>query len=412
MIRRASLFFSILGIVACGSSGGGESSSGGNTPTPTVGKTCAANAECTTGTEFCGDEKKCAAIPAGGEIGYRDGTSTSVTLTEIYKAPADKPGAFVDLAFNPSDETQLWVIGYADDSTHVGSGVTADSNGTWKRYVDPAAIHFMHNPTAISMGDAPFWGTCGDGDNRAATPDRIPNYFMGPALFTTDLKIFATRPTGLGSHYDMLHGSPFCKGIAHQEGSTYWVYNGYDKAIDKYVFNKPHEPGGDDHSDGEIYRFAAGQVTPVDKTPSHLVFDASDSVLYIADTGAGRIAKLDTKAGSRSSGLPPRGKCGAFTPTCEPLKAEGVMGGTDLVDVVPAGTLQKPSGIELKGDYLYVTDTETSTFHVFEKATGKAVRKLETGLPKGALAGFTFGPDKRIWFTDRDGSRVLRIDPK
>src|SRR5687767_6786354 len=171
-VRASFLSLSILGLVACGTSdggnGGSSGSSGAPSPTPTVGKTCAENTECTAGTEFCGDEKKCSAIPPGGEIGYRDGSPTSVTLTEIYKA--DKPGEFVDLAFNPSDETQIWVVGYVDDSTHVGSGVTAESNGTWKRYVDPAAIHFMHNPTAISMGDAPFWGTCGDGDNRAATP--------------------------------------------------------------------------------------------------------------------------------------------------------------------------------------------------------------------------------------------------
>ena len=48
---------------------------------------------------------------------------------------------------------------------------------------------------------------------------------------------------------------------------------------------------------------------------------------------------------------------------------------------------------------------------MFEK-TGTLVRKLETGLPAGSLTGFTFGPDGKIWFTDRTGGRVVRIDPR
>jgi hypothetical protein len=38
------------------------------------------------------------------------------------------------------------------------------------------------------------------------------------------------------------------------------------------------------------------------------------------------------------------------------------------------------------------------------------VRKLATDLPAGSLAGFTFGPDGKIWFVDRKGGRIVRID--
>lgn len=348
----------------------------------------------------------------GSEIGKGDGTAASVTLTEIHVL--DKTAALgdampVDLAFNPADPGQLWVIGYGDDSTHVGF-IDGDQ-GTWKRYRDPAASHFMGMPTAMAMGESPFWGVCGNSDNgqngadQTSGTDGTGNLFMGPALFTTDLTIFAKRITGLGSHYDMLHATPFCRGIAHVEKNVYWTFNGYDNALDKYDFHKDHGPGNDDHADGEIYRYAVGQVKGAADgvTPSHLVYDATDKMLYVADTGNARIVKLDTsKPGTKTGELPRKN---------EPLAGSGVMGGVDVEEVVAPGTLEKPSGIEVKGDLLYVTDAATSTFHVFKK-DGTPVRKLATDLPPGSLAGFTFGPDGKIWFTDKVASRVMRIDPK
>jgi sugar lactone lactonase YvrE len=232
--------------------------------------------------------------------------------------------------------------------------------------------------------------------------DGTGNLFMGPAMFTTDRTIFAKRVTGLGSHYDMLHQTPFCRGIAHETANVYWTFNAFDSSIDKYNFNKDHGPGEDDHSDGEIYRYVPGKVKGAeDGTPSHLVLDPNDQFLYVADTGNGRIVRLDTTKGE---------KTGELERYNEDLKDSGLMTGVDLEVVVPPGVLEKPSGIEVKNDLLYVTDAATSTFHVFQK-DGTEVRKLSTGLPAGALAGFTFGPDDKIWFTDKVGGKVLRIDP-
>lgn len=346
----------------------------------------------------------------GSEIGKGDGSPGSVTLTEIHvlaKTASLGDAMPVDLAFNPADPGQLWVIGYGDDSTHVGY---VDGDETqWKRYRDPAASHFMAKPTAMAMGESPFWGVCGNTDNgqngadQTSGSDGTGNLFMGPALFTTDLSVFAKRITALGSHYDMLHATPFCRGIAHVEKNVYWTFNAYDDALDKYDFHKDHGPGNDDHSDGEIYRYAKGQVKGADDgTPSHLVYDPSDKMLYVADTGNARIVKLDTTKGTKSGELPRKN---------EPLAGSGVMTGADVEEVVAPGVLEKPSGIEVKGDLLYVTDAATSTFHVFKK-DGTPVRKLATDLPPGSLAGFTFGPDNKIWFTDKVGSRVMRIDPK
>src|SRR5205085_2034337 len=125
---------------------------------------------------------------------------------------------------------------------------------------DPAASHFMGSPVAISMTDDNFWGVCGNTDNGqnagegGTGTDGTGNLFMGPAMYSTDRTIFATQnpQTKLGSHFDMLHNTPFCRGIAWEKEHVFWAFNAFDKTIDKYNFNKPHEKGGDDHSDGEI----------------------------------------------------------------------------------------------------------------------------------------------------------------
>ncbi len=364
------------------------------------GRACKADSECGAGTEFCDRAtSRCAPRPQGAEIGRGDGSAASVTLTEIYAMPAAaKP---VDIAFNPDDPSQLWVIGHGDDAVYVGSGVDGDAP-TWRRFLDPAAEHFMHRPPAMAMGHGGTWATCGDNDNsQNATGDGAAIDFMGPALFTTDLNVFAKRATALGSHLDMLHNTPFCRGIAHVEANWYWAFNAKDLSLDRYNFGADHGPGMDDHSDGEIYRYARGQVKGAEGTPSHVVFDASDGFLYVADTGNGRIVRLDTTSGTRGKQLPRQ---------YEPLADNAIMEGTAVEVVVDTGVLELPSGIEVRGDLLYVTDAATSMFHVFDK-TGKAIRSLATGLPAGSLAGFTFGPDGKIWFTDSVGGRVLRIDP-
>ena len=126
-----------------------------------------------------------------------------------------------------------------------------------------------------------------------------------------------------------------------------------------------------------------------------------DNFLYIADTGNARIVKLDTTKGTKGASLERRN---------EPLKDDGVMDGTDVEVVVAAGTT-KPSGLEIYKGLLYVTDTATGTFHVFDK-TGKELRSLKTDLPAGSLAGMGFGPDKKLYFADKVAGKIVRIDPK
>jgi hypothetical protein len=397
------LRFSLLGAaVLVGCSSTTTVSNGGTDGGTPAGPACTTDVECAgaAATPLCDlTAKACVALPPGHEIGYRDGTAASVTFTTIYK-----PGAAMkptDLAFGDNDE--LWIVGYGDNSLHRGTGILSDTPA-FKRILDPAAGHFMLKPPGIAFGTPGFFGTCGDNLNERGGGDGASQFFMGPALFDTDPAILGVRTSGgLGSHVDMLHNTPLCRGIAHEKANIFWVFNGLDHSLDKYNFNKPHEPGGDDHSDGEIYRYAMGKVKGVeDGTPSHVFFDASDSFLYVADTGNARIVKLDTTKGTKGASLARQN---------EPLADEGVMDGTSVEEVVAAGTLTKPSGLEIYNDLLYVTDTATSTFHVFDK-TGKALRSLETGLPAGSLAGMAFGPDEKLYFTDKVAGTIVRIDPQ
>jgi hypothetical protein len=400
-MTRTPLAALMIASLTVGGCGGGDTpedddGSSGTPPECTADVDCAGNADATT----CDPAtSKCVAALAG-QIGRGDGTSASVAFVQVWVP--DKLRQPTDLGFNPSKPTELWVVNFSDDSAIIIQNVGA-AEMTWERRHDPAAEHFMKQPPAIAFGAVlPEWGqtfgVCGDDDQGGSSPED----FIGPALFTANLDIFAKQtPGGLGSHLDMLHSTSFCRGIAHVAENAYFAFNAQKGALDRYDFKVDHGPGNDDHSDGEILRYAEGAVKGVDGAVSHVFYDAPTGQLYIADTGNARIAKLDTATGTMGSSF------GGF----ESLPVRNRMDGAVITDVVPAGTLQQPSGIELHDGYIFVTDTATSQFHAFDMS-GKLVRSLATGLPPGSLGGFTFGPDDgKVYFVDRLNSIVWRIDP-
>jgi hypothetical protein len=392
LTSRISATGALLGVVllACGH----HPFAGPHAATP-----CTDDTQCAFGHERCDlSTKICTQLVAGAELGT--GAPGSVTITDIHTAPNAE---LVDLAFNEDDRSQVWLLSYSNSHVHIGAGVLTGP-GTWRDMRDPAYGHFMYKPTALAWGSNGLWATCGDNDN-AQNDERganEPNYFMGPSLFTSDLSIFTKNnpKTNLGSHVDMLHNTSFCRGIAHMTDNIFWTFNGELGSVEKYNFNQPHEPGGDDHSDGEIYRYVQGQLKGVDGVPSHLAYDDGDKFLYIADTGNKRIVRLDTNSGTLGDRLPRRN---------EPLKSSGIMNGTNVQEVVPPGLLEMPSGIEVWNDHVYVSDTAQSRFYCFDK-TGKEIRRFDTGLPPKSLAGFALGADNRIWFVDRTRGKLLRLD--
>ena len=341
------------------------------------------------------------------QLGSGNHQPSSVVFTEI-ATEGDGLKTPRDLAFNPLRPDELWAVNLADESVVIVHAATNDTR-TAERRKDGYALHFMAKPAAISFGADETtiglpgtFGSCGE--SRDTYDDTtVANDFMGPALWSSDLSIFAEKnPHMLGSHLDMLHNTPLCMGIEHQEANIYWTFDGLTGSISKYDFKKDNGVGNDDHSDGQTFRYVTGQVKYAKGVPSHLAYHAADQTLFIADSGNGRIAKLDTTTGQRGTPLK----------TLEPQGPAVQMNGAMLEDAVPAGTdLRAPSGLEIHNEILYVSDNASGLIYAYS-LDGKQLNFLDTGLGAGALAGLAFGPDDKLYFVDMTGNRIVRVDPK
>lgn len=372
----------------------------------------------------CGSSGDGGGVPSSArppELALGDGTAKSVRFVTLF-TPAS-PVSAPDLDFNPARPGELWVVlrqppGGGPCNTPVpGAGTDVAACGALAGRVaiirgatgdrpsvilekDSNAWHFMRLPPAIAFGEGDTFATCGEA--RTGNHDDEPGDFMGPTLWSSDPKIFAVlRPGANGSHIDMLHATPFGMGIAHERDNVYWVFNGQVGALDRYDFHAPHQPGGDNHSDGEAWRWGLGQVSRVPGVPSHLVVDPESHLLYVADTGHHRVLRVDTRSGTLGEPLPTDDGQMPFITSIDRAKID---------EVIPKGVLERPSGIALAGSLLFVSDNATSRIHSFD-LEGHPVQSLDTGLPPGSLAGVVVGPDGRVYFGDLATGRVRRIDP-
>ncbi len=386
-----------------------------------------------------------------------DGTLDTVELVQVYDAPDQffctrsgcRPGLAVDLEFNPVRAGELWVVyrqpydGQSCNQSDPGSlacellgsqvAIITDAdtaNPSVNVLEDGNSWHFMRVVTALAFADNDTFATVGEA--RTGNWMDHASDFMGPTWWSSKPSEFAVDFGLNGSHLDMLHATPFGMGIAHDPtrwqtatgfdtGPVFWTFNGDIGAVDRYDFKEPHEPGGEDHSDGTLHRYVEGKLKMAPGIPSHMDFanlgqvpseeglfgpssseggQMPDWWLYIVDTGNQRVVRLDTKSGTLGNAV--------VTPDpqlADPRQVDGAV----LEEIVPAGMLEAPSGIAVAGDVFFVSDAATSRVVLFD-LEGEVLGALDTELPAWSLAGLAIGPDERLYFVDWAEGSVYRVE--
>ena len=309
-----------------------------------------------------------------------------------------------DLDFHPTlTRNEVWVLnkdleGTGSSTVTVSNAGESNQTEVWRR--DGNAWHFMSLSTGIVFSENGNFGTSPgvyDANHNGGQA------FTGPALWSSDMSIYAQPSGGNGSHLDMLHASPECQGIAHESGNAFWVFDGYNKDICRYDFVEDHGPGNDDHSDGEILRFSDVSVRADsdDEIPSHLAYDKETEWLYVVDHGNERVFRMDTKSGSLA-GVP---SYGPFEALAEYRTVEGY----DWEELVDTGLVQ-PAGIALMENYMMVSDYFTGTIIIYDITTAPAVELKRLALNAEGIMGITISPAGKIWYVDYEDETLNRID--
>jgi len=304
-----------------------------------------------------------------------------------------------DLDFFPIlGKDELWVVNQRTENTG-GSTLTIYGASTedpdFLHRVDGNAWHFMSLATGIAFSENFNFATSPgvqDANHNGGT-------FTGPTLWSSDPDIYAQPSGGNGSHLDMLHGSPYSMGIAHEADNVFWVFDGWNETLVRYDFREDHGPGNDDHSDGIVRRYLEIQVEKDGDVPSHLVLDKTTGWLYAVDNGNDRVLRLDINSGNVVDDLPLIN---------EPLAEHSEMGNVTWEVIIQEG-LDRPCGIEIIENRLLVGDYATGEIIVFDAENGFAeLGRIATGAP--GLTGLKIGPDGSLWFTNRLQNTLTRLD--
>lgn len=396
MPTRASLSFALWAtfVISCAGDpaadeGSGTGGTGGTTGDTTgdstgVGVT---SGDTSGGTSGAGEEH---VVPAFGN-----------TFTVIGTA-ANGLNVVRDLAFNPGAPEQLWTFNMLSHGTVIFFEPGTEQQSSEVR-IDAYGQHFMAYVSSAAFGDNGNFASCQESRDEWNVGPQAPDDFMGPTLWPSDLDIFAKvgqafPPADMveGSHLDMLHQSPLCMGIAHDVDNVYWAMDGKRGNVVRYDFQADHGPGGGDHSDGVITRYTDATLTREANIPGHMELDHATGMLYIADTGGGRIMRLDTKTGTSTGPLAGEWDGAEYT---------GMMG-ADYQVVVDG--LDEPSGLALHEGRLLVSEHGTGDIIAFE-LDGAEIDRLST--PADRIMGITIGPAGDLWYADAGANEVVRVDP-
>jgi hypothetical protein len=358
-----------------------------------------ANASETTGataTPTTGDE------PTGGTTGEAHVVPQFGANFTIVGTDADGLDVVRDLEFNPDAPDQLWTFNMLIHGTVIFFDPGTPEQTSEVR-VDAYGQHFMAYVSSGAFSDIGTFATCHESRDEWNVGPQEPDDFMGPALWPSDLAVYAEvgqafPPEGgvEGSHLDMLHQSPLCMGIAHEKDNAFWAFDGMNGNIVRYDFQADHGPGGGDHTDGIITRYVDATVTRVANTVGHMELDHATGMLYVADTGAGRIMRLDTASGT---------DMGALSGDKDGATYTGVEG-ADYAVLVDG--LDEPAGIAVHDGHIFVSEHGTGDIIAFD-LEGTEVDRMST--PADRIMGITIGPAGDLWYVDAGADQVVRVDP-
>ncbi len=306
-----------------------------------------------------------------------------------------------DLEFHPIRTDELWVVNRETESVTILFDAGTDDQ--WTQHIDEnfAGPHFLAQPSALAFNrETGDFATIHETD-EPTQGTMTPFDFMGPTWWTSDLPEFNGGHEG---HLDMLHNSPLGMGIAWEQDSVWWVFDGYHSSLTRYDFNDDHGLGGTDHSDGEIQRWVEGEVDRRGDVPSHMEVDRENGLLYVADTGNIRVCVLDIEDADAFVGditLPNYD----VSPT-----QQYEMRGASLNTLIDGDdfNLSKPSGLALHDGKLWISDARRSQILAFT-LDGELIDWLELERDEFAINGIEFGPDGSLWVADQMNDEILRI---
>lgn len=309
-----------------------------------------------------------------------------------------------DLDFKPNSH-ELWVLNKGTN----GSGTVIVHNtgmmGQTDEYrKDTHSGHFTVNGTAMAFSENGEWAGVSEILNTAGGNST----FMGPALWSGDLNIYAevfqnnwVSGEPLGSHLDMLHQSPFAMGIAADSAKVYWVMDGHNGNICRYDYVEDHGPGYDDHGAGKIWRYTDVPVTRVANIPSHMVMDRENGWLYFIDGGNKQIKRLNVNSGAVTGNLTVPST--ANEPLAGYYKVEGA-----IVEVVDTWTTGQPCGIEYMMGRLLVSDNTSGDIKMYD-VMGAPMLMGTIATTQAGIMGLVVGHDGSIYFANNTGNKVVRI---
>jgi sugar lactone lactonase YvrE len=135
-----------------------------------------------------------------------------------------------------------------------------------------------------------------------------------------------------------------------------------------------------------------------DAVPSAVAFDQNSKMLYVADSSADRVMRLDTNSGVLANIEQPQ--------QMESLAEYKQVMAADWSPVVMG--LASPSAMVLTDDRIYVFSGACGQIVSFDRNGTELARMAAGSL---SVTGMTIGPDGKLYFTDGQENTITRVDP-